>query len=48
VLLATRTGDGGAIPIAEGGPIRIVFADGVASGANANQWIWSVTTIDVR
>jgi hypothetical protein len=41
-------GDGGAIPIAEGGPIRIVFADGVASGANANQWIWSVTTIDVR
>jgi hypothetical protein len=48
VLLAIRTGDGGAIPIAEGGPIRVVFADGVESGANANQWIWSVTTIDVR
>jgi hypothetical protein len=48
VLLATRNGDGGAIPIADGGPIRIVFADGVESGANANQWIWSLTTIDVR
>jgi hypothetical protein len=48
VLLATRTGDGGPIPIADGGPIRIVFADGVEAGANANQWIWSLTTIDVR
>ena len=48
VLLATRNGDGGAIPIAEGGPIRIVFADGVEAGANANQWIWSLTTMDVR
>ena len=48
VLLATRNGDGGAIPIAEGGPIRMVFADGVEAGANANQWIWSLTTIDVR
>lgn len=48
VLLATRTGDGGPIPVADGGPIRIVFADGVEAGANANQWIWSLTTIDVR
>jgi hypothetical protein len=48
VLLATRTGDGGPIPVADGGPIRIVFADGVEAGTNANQWIWSLTTIDVR
>jgi hypothetical protein len=48
VLLATRNGDGGATPIAEGGPIRIVFADGAEAGANANQWIWSLTTMDVR
>jgi hypothetical protein len=48
ILLATRTGDGGPIPVADGGPIRIVFADGVEAGTNANQWIWSLTTIDVR
>jgi hypothetical protein len=48
VLLATRTGDGGPIPVGDGGPIRIVFADEVEAGSNANQWIWSLTTIDVR
>jgi hypothetical protein len=48
ILLATKTGDGQPIPIAEGGPLRIVFVGGVPSGANADQWIWSVTMIDVR
>lgn len=48
ILLATRTGDGQPLPIAEGGPLRIVFVGGVPSGANADQWIWSVTMIDVR
>jgi hypothetical protein len=25
-----------------------VFAPGIAAGDNANQWIWSLRTIDVR
>jgi hypothetical protein len=25
-----------------------VFAGGVPSGASADQWIWSLSTIDVR
>jgi hypothetical protein len=34
--------------VADGGPTRIVFAKGVKSGANADQWIWSLKTIEVR
>jgi hypothetical protein len=48
ILLATKTGDGSAIPVADGGPTRIVFGKGIKSGANADQWIWSLKTIDVR
>lgn len=48
VLLATRDGDGNPIPVEDGGPTRIVFAGGVPSGASADQWIWSLATIDVR
>jgi hypothetical protein len=48
IILATRAGDGSAIPIDKGGPTRIVFMDGVKAGANADQWVWSVKTIDVQ
>lgn len=48
VLLATRSGDGAPIRIEDGGPTRIVFVGGVPSGASADQWIWSLSTIDVR
>jgi hypothetical protein len=48
VLLATRDGDGHPIPVEDGGPTRIVFAEGVPSGASADQWIWSLATIDIR
>jgi hypothetical protein len=48
IMLATRAGDGTPIPIDEGGPNRIVFMDGVKAGANADQWIWSIKTIEVQ
>ncbi len=48
VLLATRTGDGEPIRVEDGGPTRIVFAGGVPAGASADQWIWSLASIDVR
>jgi hypothetical protein len=48
ILLATRAGDGSAIAVADGGPTRIVYLPGVRAGANADQWIWSVKTIEIR
>lgn len=48
IFLATKRGDGSPIPVEEGGPTRIVFTGGVASGASPDRWIWSLTTIDVR
>jgi hypothetical protein len=48
ILVATGSGDGSAIPVEKGGPTRIVFVGGVEAGANANQWIWSLKTIDVQ
>jgi hypothetical protein len=48
ILLATKAGDGSAIPVADGGPTRIVFVKGMKSGANADQWIWSLKTIEIR
>lgn len=48
ILLATEAGDGTQIPIEKGGPTRIVFLNGVRAGANADQWIWSLKTIDAR
>lgn len=47
VWLATRNGDGSAIRIADGGPIRLVFAKD-AKGADVDRyWIWSISAIDV-
>ena len=48
ILLATRTADGSGIPVAEGGPTRIVFVDGNPTGSRPELWIWSLKTIDVR
>lgn len=48
ILLATTAGDGSAIAVADGGPTRIVFVKGIESGANADQWIWSLKTIEIR
>jgi hypothetical protein len=47
VLLATKA-DGAAIPIAKGGPIRLVFPPESAAGKNKDVWIWSIDTITVR
>lgn len=47
ILLATSDGEGGNLPVDKGGPTRIIFVGGVKSGANADQWIWSLKTIDV-
>jgi len=47
IMLATQTGDGKPIPVEEGGPTRIVFVGGVASGKNPDQWIWSLKTLEV-
>jgi hypothetical protein len=48
VFLATKTGDGSAIPVEDGGPTRIVFTAGARSATNNDQWIWSLKSIDVR
>ena len=48
IMLATRAGDGSAIPVSQGGPTRIVFMDGVAAGADPNEWVWSLKSIDLR
>jgi hypothetical protein len=48
ILLATKKGDGQPIPVEEGGPTRIVYLGGNLAGASADQWIWSLASIDVR
>jgi hypothetical protein len=47
IMLATSAGDGSAIPIAQGGPTRVVFMNGVKAGVNPDQWVWSLKSIDV-
>lgn len=46
VLLASRE-EGKEIPIAEGGPIRIIFADGLPQAKITDLWIWSVRTMEI-
>ena len=48
VFLATRTGDGTVLPIEDGGPTRIVFADGLTDRFSPDMWIWNIETIEVR
>lgn len=45
ILIATKS-DGEEIPIAEGGPIRVVFLDGAELGSDEDLWIWSLSRID--
>ena len=46
VLLATRA-DGAAIPVAKGGPIRLVFPPQSAAGKNKDVWIWSIDSMTI-
>jgi hypothetical protein len=46
VLLATRA-DGAPIPIAKGGPVRLVFPPDSTVGKNKDFWIWSIDSITV-
>jgi hypothetical protein len=48
IMLAIAAGDGSALAVDKGGPTRIVFMAGVKAGLNADQWIWSLKTIDVQ
>ena len=48
IFLATRTGDGAALPVDEGGPTRVVFSDDLASRFSPDMWIWNIETIEVR
>jgi len=48
VFLAVQNADGTAIPVAEGGPTRLVFRDGTPKSDNSDLWIWSLATIEVR
>jgi hypothetical protein len=48
VFLATRDGAGRPLPVEEGGPTRIVFADDAAGRFSADLWIWNIETIEVR
>ena len=40
------TQNGGDIPIAQGGPIRIVFPDGTPGSSNLEAWNWSLERIE--
>jgi hypothetical protein len=46
-VLATRT-DGQELAVDGGGPTRLVFASPTGVGANSDNWIWSIETIEVR
>jgi hypothetical protein len=48
IFLATRTGDGAALPVEEGGPTRVVFTDDLATRYSPDLWIWNIKTIEVR
>jgi len=48
IFVATKNGDGSKLPVDKGGPVRLIFRDGTASGENPDQWIWSLASIDVR
>jgi hypothetical protein len=48
VMLATRSADGSALPLEDGGPTRILFLDGTPGAKNDSQWVWSLATVEVR
>ena len=46
-FLAVRA-DGKRMPIADGGPVRVVFSDNGGLGANNDNWIWSLDRMKAR
>ena len=48
IFLATRNGEGAALPVEDGGPTRVVFADDLAPRFSPDLWIWNIETIEVR
>lgn len=48
ILLATRTGDGADLSLEDGGPTRVVFADGLGDRFSPDLWIWNIASIEVR
>jgi len=48
ILLASRDDGGVALPVEDGGPTRIVFADDLAPRFSPDLWIWNIDTIEVR
>jgi hypothetical protein len=48
ILLASRAADGTTLPIEDGGPTRVVFADDLAPRFSPDLWIWNIDTIEVR
>jgi len=47
IVIATRE-EGKLIPVAKGGPTRVVFPDDASAGVDTEKWIWSLKTIEVR
>jgi hypothetical protein len=48
VVLATRLANGDPIPVAVGGPTRLLFLDDGIEIADPDNWIWSIATVTVR
>jgi DMSO/TMAO reductase YedYZ molybdopterin-dependent catalytic subunit len=48
IFLATRNGQGLALPVEDGGPTRVVFADALSPRFSPDMWIWNIETIEVR
>lgn len=48
ILLAIRDAQGAALSVEDGGPARVVFADGLTDRFSPEMWIWNIDTIDVR
>lgn len=48
IFLATRNGQGAALPVEDGGPTRVVFTADLVSRFSPDMWIWNIETIEVR
>ncbi len=48
IMLATHQADGSPIGFDRGGPTRLIFDDGASGADDENDWIWALSTIEVR
>jgi hypothetical protein len=48
IFLAIRNGQGLVLPVEDGGPTRVVFADALSTRFSPDMWIWNIETIEVR